>query len=149
GAVEDLDLVLSQSDSGATEIYFAMTELSEIAPERLVERFSLRLVDSLPIGRKIALVRDISTSVRSLTVSERVLSDVLAHVDNLKPDDQQYLPDAQRAMMVTLIGQGRFKEAIALANTIPAKELDISWHFNRAMALWGLDGAPKPENFRP
>src|SRR5262249_11081964 len=53
GAVEDLDLVLSQSDSGATEIYFAMTELSEIAPERLVERFSLRLVDSLPIERKI------------------------------------------------------------------------------------------------
>jgi MinD-like ATPase involved in chromosome partitioning or flagellar assembly len=144
-ALVDLADFFNMAGASYTEVSRAARLLIELAPT-LVERLpSSPAVKGLNINGQIALSWDLSTEPVPLSVPEAILRPLLQW-----PTASEFeLYEIRHRLALSLIGLGRFREALKLMSSERPSPASLPIHdaFNYAVAEWGEDGTPPKDLF--
>lgn len=146
-ALEDAERVLRSSDATYVEVSAAAKVILKLSPESLesiTETSAFQRLDG--VGKRF-VANEFFQSRTTLPIAVRILS-LLA---NSKLEGPELMALARNDLVLALIGQGHFQDAIeVISRDGQGKERipTINEAFNYAMADWAIRLRPSPELFR-
>jgi cellulose biosynthesis protein BcsQ len=140
-AIASAEKVLSLRDSKIFEVNSAVRLLLKVFPSALQALPTSPALNALSPYEKSSIAKDLMTSRDNLLIAERILRDLLI-IDRsglINIEAQVIEPICKLNLILCLIGQGKFKEAmmsISASSPVPAA-LEVVDAFNYGMAQWG------------
>ena len=141
-AISDLQGILSIDAPDVSDVIYAVRILSLEAPHTLVNQVP-RIAERLTVAERIKIASMLTGSRDTLDLAEHILVSSLTEVK-----DVELRNSATRDLMLVLIGAGKFEKAVTLSDKVEPAARGIAWYFNRAMALWGVEGFPDRDAFQ-
>jgi cellulose biosynthesis protein BcsQ len=144
-AVAQFTRALDSADATYYDVSRAVRGLIEVDPTSLTSITKKRAIAALEISEACQLSENIlGTDRKALRAGEAILTAWLDRADLSEADRSNLV----HKLMLNLIGQRRFREAIGLYESTDPDQLDQASAFNLGMAIWGDNGKPPKEFFQ-
>jgi tetratricopeptide (TPR) repeat protein len=139
-ALADLKDVLDSADATHFDVSRAIRWLRDVKPQALTDVPQWRALKALDFEARLQITDEFLWHRASLPAAELVLRQLAASPD-ASPEGRG---KAANQWAVSLIGLGRFREAMEAINSARPQPLDLEAHgaFNYAMAEWAEIGKP-------
>jgi MinD-like ATPase involved in chromosome partitioning or flagellar assembly/tetratricopeptide (TPR) repeat protein len=138
---------LANPEASFFEVRRGLGWLRDFAESELASVDQMGAVRGLDFAETLRLCGDpLSSTRQALPAAERLIRGWIEHPSTSELEKRE----ASRALILNLIGQGRFEEAMLLVaeHDPDPQELDEQDAFNYAMAKWGEAGYPAKDYFR-
>ena len=131
-ARNDLRNALTNSAERPYSVFRLVSMIQDMEPTLLAELPHSNTLQSLSPGSQIRLAESLVLKSNSRETAVSILREIVTSSKNVTKE----VLKARRALCLTLIGDGEFKEVAEIL----AKPQDIADTFNLAMATWGISG---------
>jgi cellulose biosynthesis protein BcsQ/tetratricopeptide (TPR) repeat protein len=142
-AVADIKAVLDSPAAHFFEVGIALRLLLELDAQAITILPASAGLQNLDIGERLQIIDELLTRPDTLPVAESILHTLYQSPGRFEHKAQNYL-------ILSLIGQGKYREAKSFINLKPdLTPNDPTDAFNYAMAEWGATGHLRPDLLQP
>ena len=143
-AVENALIAVQQQNLGGGALNRIVRLLAVNKSETLRDIISWPAIIGLPVQQLTLLVRSLSFERKLLPVAEQLIR---SSAENTDQSTQKYT-NLMKGLILNLIGQRRFAEAVRICQEIIEHESSQSVSFNLAVATWGETAQVPVDNFQ-
>jgi MinD-like ATPase involved in chromosome partitioning or flagellar assembly len=143
-AEDDLRLVLSRKELDVLQVSQALRTLASVSPQSLRDVAGFQSYAALDTDSRASLLLDIAGDYPDGL--ENMVDELVALAD-ASFSDLGVRDAVSDLLTVYRIQQRHFMDALVLTNKHPESNLRIERLFNKAIAAWGVSGAPREELF--
>ena len=132
----DLLQIINMNTPEIQDLQFAVRMMAMRSPD-LIRDPVMNKIRSLPVDYLPSLASSLTANQGLLDIAQEAIEIFLRASPGEKARS-----GSRNELFLILIGQKKYQEAMVELDNAPSEHRDISWCFNRAMALWGLGGEP-------
>lgn len=144
-ALADIEALLNTAGTADFEVGRALGLLASLAPERLADVSQTAAIQGLESEGRLWVATQLAREEQGLRSARDLLMQL--HANSSLPAALQ--EPVRHELVLALMGLGQVDEALKLITESPPGETSVAERFNRAMAVWALEGSPRKSLFEP